>query len=77
MSTADILAAARGKAAAEPAAPAAKAPAEKSAPPAPKPKAEEPPPAPAPAAKAPAGAVDKKSMTIDQMIAWCREHDAS
>jgi hypothetical protein len=79
MSTADILAAARGKAAAEAPAPVAKAPAEKPAPPAePAPKAEESAPAPTPApAKAPATAVDKKSMTIDQMVAWCREHDAN
>lgn len=30
---------------------------------------------PTPAAKAPSGPIDKKSMTIDQMIAWCKEHD--
>lgn len=69
-STADILAAARGgaKPAAAAATPAA-------------PKAEK--PKPAPAAEKPAAAaggkirpVDKSGMTIDQMIAYCREHDA-
>jgi pyruvate/2-oxoglutarate dehydrogenase complex dihydrolipoamide acyltransferase (E2) component len=68
-STADILAAARGGA--KPAA--AAAPAE--------PKAEK--PKPAPAAAKPAAAdgkirpVDKSNMTIEQMIAYCREHDAN
>ncbi len=68
-STADILAAARGGA--KPAA--AAAPAE--------PKAEK--PKPAPAAPKPAAAdgkirpVDKSTMTVDQMIAYCREHDAN
>lgn len=68
-STADILAAARGGA--KPAA--AAAPAE--------PKAEK--PKPAPAAAKPAAAdgkirpVDKSTMTVDQMIAYCREHDAN
>ena len=69
-SVADILAAAR--AGAKPAA-AAAAPAE--------PKAEK--PKPAPAAPKPAAAdgkirpVDKSSMTIDQILAYCREHDAN
>lgn len=69
-SVADILAAAR--AGAKPAA-AAATPAE--------PKAEK--PKPAPAAPKPAAAdgkirpVDKSTMTIDQMIAYCREHDAN
>ena len=66
---ADILAAAR--AGAKPAA--AATPAE--------PKAEKPKPAPAapkPAASAggKVGRVDKSTMTVDQMIAYCREHDA-
>ena len=71
-STADILAAARGGA--KPAAAAAATPAA--------PKAEK--PKPAPAAEKPAAAaggkirpVDKSGMTIDQMIAYCREHDAN
>lgn len=68
-SVADILAAAR--AGAKPAA--AATPAE--------PKAEKPKPAPAapkPAASAggKVGRVDKSTMTVDQMIAYCREHDA-
>ena len=69
-SVADILAAAR---AGKPAAAAAAAPAE--------PKAEK--PKPAPAAPKPAAAdgkirpVDKSSMTIDQILAYCREHDAN
>lgn len=67
-STADILAAARAGAQ-----PAAATPAE--------PKAEKPKPAPAapkPAAAAAGGIVrvDKSTMTVDQMIAYCREHDA-
>ncbi len=73
LSTADILAAARGKAAT---APEAKAPVEESpvakAAPAEK-------PAPAPAAKAPAAAsekVDRTKMSVAEMIAWCRTHDA-
>ena len=76
MSVADMLAAARagGAAGAAPAAPkaAASAPAEE---------AEEA-PAPAPVKKAaPAAAkstekVDKSKMSIDDMIAWCRQHDA-
>jgi hypothetical protein len=75
MTVADMLAAARsgGAAGAAPAAPkaAASAPAEE---------AEEA-PAPAPVKKAaPAAAkstekVDKSKMSIDDMIAWCREHD--
>jgi pyruvate/2-oxoglutarate dehydrogenase complex dihydrolipoamide acyltransferase (E2) component len=69
-SVADILAAAR---AGKPAAAAAAAPAE--------PKAEK--PKPAPAAPKPAAAdgkirpVDKSSMTIEQILAYCREHDAN
>jgi pyruvate/2-oxoglutarate dehydrogenase complex dihydrolipoamide acyltransferase (E2) component len=69
-STADILAAAR--AGAKPAA-AAATPAE--------PKAEK--PKPAPAAPKPAASdgkirpVDKSSMTIEQILAYCREHDAN
>jgi hypothetical protein len=70
MSVADMLAAARGAGAAGPTA----------APTAAKPQA-----TPAgevasatgePVKKSAAGKIDKKSMTIDQMIAWCREHDA-
>jgi hypothetical protein len=71
-STADILAAARGGA--KPAAAAAATPAA--------PKAEK--PKPAPAAEKPAAVaggkirpVDKSNMTIEQMIAYCREHDAN
>lgn len=76
MSVADMLAAARaGKAASEPAAktqaepepaeePVAKAPAEEAV-------VE----SPLPAAESASGPIDKKSMTIDQMISWCREHD--
>jgi hypothetical protein len=71
-STADILAAARGgaKPAAAAATPAA-------------PKAEKPKPAPAaekPAAAAAGGKirpVDKSTMTIEQILAYCREHDAN
>lgn len=71
MSVADMLAAARagGAPGAAPAAP--DAPVEEAA--------EESAPAPAPAKKAaPAKSsekVDKSKMTIDQMVAWCREHD--
>jgi pyruvate/2-oxoglutarate dehydrogenase complex dihydrolipoamide acyltransferase (E2) component len=70
-STADILAAARGgaKPAAAAATPAA-------------PKAEK--PKPAPAAEKPAATaggkirpVDKSTMTIEQILAYCREHDAN
>jgi hypothetical protein len=76
MSVADMLAAARagGSAGAAPAAPKAAVPA------APTEEAEEA-AAPAPAKKAaPAAAkstekVDKSKMSIDDMIAWCREHD--
>jgi hypothetical protein len=75
MSTADILAAARGKATG-PAPETAAAPAA-----APKPAvAEAAPPAPKPApAAAPSGevkSVDKSGMSIDDMIAYCRTHDA-
>ncbi|MBL9164917.1 MAG: hypothetical protein JNL18_19470 [Planctomycetaceae bacterium] len=68
-STADILAAARGGAKGAAAAASAA------------PKAENPKPAPAaskPAASAggKVGRVDKSTMTVDQMIAYCREHDA-
>jgi hypothetical protein len=73
-SVADILAAARaGKPAAGAGPAAAAAPAE--------PKAEK--PKPAPAAPKPAAAdgkirrVDKSNMTIDQILAYCREHDAN
>jgi len=75
--TADILAAARGKtaapAAAAPAPPAAPNVESRAAPSAPAPA----PMAPAPA-ESPAGIVrvDKSSMTVDQIIAYCREHDA-
>ena len=85
MSTADILAAARSKAAATaaastPATPPSPAPAP--TPPAAEAAAE---PAPAPAAAVPAspkasasGAakLDKSTMTIDEMLAYCREKDA-
>jgi hypothetical protein len=72
MSVADMLAAARaGKAAPAPTAktqaepePVEEAPAEEAV-------VE----APAPAAKAASGPIDKSSMTVDQMLAWCREHD--
>jgi len=75
--TADILAAARGKTAspagaapAPPAAPKVESPAAPAAP-------EPAPVAPAPA-ESPAGIVrvDKSSMTVDQIIAYCREHNA-
>jgi hypothetical protein len=73
-STADILAAARGKASAAPAAPAAAEPAK---PAAAKP---EPPAAAAPATPASTAGgvvrVDKSGMSVEQMIAYCREHDA-
>jgi hypothetical protein len=77
-STADILAAARAKSASPPAAAAPVAPAPKPEPP----KAAPPPPAPAPPAPAPTAAaggivrVDKSSMTIADMIAYCRARDA-
>jgi hypothetical protein len=75
MSVADMLAAARGGGA-----PAAKAPTP-TTPQAEPEAAQEEAPAPAPAkAAAPAAGevkrVDKSKMTIDQMIAYCREHDA-
>jgi hypothetical protein len=77
LSTADILAAARGKASAPAAAAAAPpAPAEPAV-------AEAAPPASTPAA-APAAAtsgvvksVDKSGMSVDEMIAYCRSHDAA
>lgn len=70
MSVADMLAAARAGKAAAPAEPepveeaAAEAPTEEAA-------VE----APAPAAKPASGPIDKSSMTVDQMLAYCREHD--
>jgi hypothetical protein len=75
MSVADMMAAARGGAA-----PAAKAPAPAKAPAEPEP-AEEEAPAPAPAkASTPAAGevkpVDKSKMSIYEMLAYCREHDA-
>jgi hypothetical protein len=76
-STADILAAARGKSPA-PAAAAPTAPAPKPAPPAesaaPPPAA--PTPVPAPAASNGIVRVDKSSMSIADMVAYCRSHDA-
>jgi len=63
MSVADMLAAARGD---------AKPAAAKSEPAAPKPEAEE---TPEPAAAS--GPVDKSGMSIDEMVAYCREHDAT
>jgi hypothetical protein len=80
LSTADILAAARGGAA---------APAKQEVPPPPqKPEtpsmhpaeeesnvADEPAPAPAAAPKLSGEKVDRSQMSVDQMIAWCREHD--
>jgi len=60
-STADILAAARGEAAK---APAAKAEPKEAA-------------APAPPAAAEPGKVDRSKMSVDEMIAYCREKDAS
>ncbi|HEX6963404.1 MAG TPA: hypothetical protein VF175_16170, partial [Lacipirellula sp.] len=78
MSTTDILAAARGKASAPtavaPATPATAAPPQAEAP-------APPPPAPAaePAAPASAGGVvkvDRSSMTVEQMIDYCRAKDA-
>jgi hypothetical protein len=76
MSVADMLAAARSGAAAG-AAPAA--PKAATTPAAPTEKAEAPAPAPAkkaaPAAAKSTEKVDKSKMSIDDMIAWCREHD--
>jgi hypothetical protein len=77
-STADILAAARGKSAAPaataPVAPAPKpeSPAAAAAPPPPA----APTPAPAPAASGGIVRVDKSSMSIADMVAYCRSHDA-
>jgi pyruvate/2-oxoglutarate dehydrogenase complex dihydrolipoamide acyltransferase (E2) component len=79
MSVADMIAAAKGGTA--PAAPAAKAEAPAAA--APEPAAPTPPPAeaaaPAPAPKAEGGVVkiDKSGMSIDAMVAYCREKDAA
>jgi hypothetical protein len=74
MTVADMLAAARAGAvtgAAPAAAPPAVQEAAKSAP-----AVEKAPAAAASAAKAPSGeTVDKSKMTIDEMIAWCRQHD--
>jgi hypothetical protein len=74
MSVADMLAAARAGGAVG-ATPAAKPPAaEETAKAAPA--VEKTPAAAAPAAKAASGeTVDKSKMTIDEMIAWCRQHD--
>lgn len=72
MSVAEMMAAARGGGAAGAAPTKAKseaAPAEAAA--------EESAPAPVVAKKAASGGkVDKSKMTIDQMVAWCREHDS-
>jgi hypothetical protein len=83
MSVADMLAAARagGAPGSAPAKPAAKAPAAKpQAKAAPAHEAEEEAPAPAPKAAAPAAKstekIDKSKMSIDDMLAWCRQHDA-
>ena len=77
-STADILAAARGKSAA-PAAASPTAPAPKPVPPAAAaaapPAAPTPPPAPA-AASGGVVRVDRSSMSIADMVAYCRSHDA-
>jgi hypothetical protein len=82
MSVADMIAAARSGGAKDAAAPATQA---KAAPSAPADKAaQEQDPAPAPAVEAAAAAVkpkssgervDKSKMTIDDMVAWCRQHD--
>jgi hypothetical protein len=78
MSVADMLAAARagGASGSKPAAPAAKPQAEP-APPAEEAVEKAPEPVAETSAAKPAATVgiDKKSMTIDQMVAWCREHD--
>jgi hypothetical protein len=78
MSVADMLAAARAGGASGSATAAPKAPA---APAAPMEEAEEAAaPAPAPAKQAAAAKsiekVDKSKMTIDEIVAWCRQHDA-
>ncbi|MDA1202377.1 MAG: 2-oxoglutarate dehydrogenase, E2 component, dihydrolipoamide succinyltransferase, partial [Planctomycetota bacterium] len=72
LSTAEILAAARGKAAAKPA---AEAPAKAEPEAAPEVAAE---PAPEPAAEtaAPAAAAGPLPTTTAEKIAWCRQHDA-
>lgn len=77
MSTADILSSARGKEITTPSAPAAKVPAEKPVPvPATVPEVQKTTPeSAAPVAKPEAGIFDKSSMSIEQMIAWCRERD--
>jgi hypothetical protein len=68
MSVADMLAAARGDAA-----PAAKAEPTDEPAAEPEPVAEEAAPA---ASEAPAGKVDRSSMSVDEMVAYCREKDA-
>ena len=68
MSTADILAAARGGAAAGPQA-------EETAAPEPTPPAAEPESEAVPAAKKPSAKLDKSSMSVDEMLARCREQD--
>lgn len=81
MSTADILAMARGGKSAAPAAkappeePALNAPAEEpvATPAEPEPVAEA---TPAPAVKTSSGPIDKSAMSIEQMVAYCHEHDA-
>jgi hypothetical protein len=80
MSVADMLAAARagGAAGSAPAKPAA--PAKPKPPPEPVAEEEEAPAAPVVEKKAPtpksSEKIDKSKMSIDDMIAWCREHDA-
>jgi hypothetical protein len=77
-STADILAAARGKSAA-PAAAAPAAPSPKPAPPAAATAAPPATPTPAPAPAAASGGVvrvDRSSMSIADMVVYCRTHDA-
>ena len=73
MSVADMLAAARGEAAPEPA-PAAEAPAAEPEPP---PVATETPAAEPASADGVVGPVDKSSMSIEEMMAYCREKDGS
>ena len=74
-STADILAAARSG---KPAEPPAAAPAPVAQPPAAAPPAPEPAPAaePAPSAEGAVVRIDKSSLSIDEMIAYCRKVDA-